>query len=109
MSEDDGQVDGHAPLLEAAVLVSQNCEPCRGTGYRVRSTRPVASGHDPIGAPWDGRDAATPDVPTNTVPCEDCEGAGRQVHEVPLSELAQMLQQAATGPRAPSPSELRGR
>jgi hypothetical protein len=101
MSDGSDQVDGHAPLLEPAVLVSENCEPCRGTGYRVVRT----GGSD---APWEGQDLTVPDVPNNTVPCEDCDSAGRQVREVPLSEFVQLAAQIGVGPRVPSPSELRG-
>ena len=99
--EGSEQAEGHAPLLEAAVLVSENCPSCRGTGYRVLRT----GGHD---APWSGRDPLASDVPKNTGPCADCEGSGRTVREVPVSEFAQLAQQSLRPPRVPSPSELRG-
>jgi DnaJ-class molecular chaperone len=94
--------EGHAPLLEAAVLVSENCPDCRGTGYRVKQGEVDVP-------PWDGRDPSVPDVPNRTVECSRCEGAGREVREVPLTELRQMLQGAAAGFAPLAPSEMRGR
>lgn len=104
MVPDAGQVDGHAPLLEPAVLVSENCPDCRGTGFRV-----VVRGSTPSELPWAGRDPLKQDMPKNTVPCEHCEGQGRQLREVPVSELAQLMNVSTQRPRSPSPSELRGR
>lgn len=72
----------HQPLAEAAVLVSENCPECRGTGVR---------------------DAAqAPDHP-----CELCEGSGRVVSEVPMSVAFAQMQAASALATAPPPSALR--
>jgi hypothetical protein len=97
---DERQHDGVAPLLEPAVIVVDNCEGCRGTGYRVSR----AGGSD---APWDGRDPVATDVPNNTVPHEDCDGSGRVAREVPLSEFVEMAAGVTLRYQAPSPSEVR--
>jgi hypothetical protein len=108
MAQDDGrQHDGVAPLMEPAVLLVTNCEGCRGTGYLVSRV----GGHD---APWDGRDSLTTDVPNNTVPHTEehdpdghCDGSGRVVREVLLSEFVQMAGAVTFRYSAPSPSEVR--
>jgi|SRR4051812_16458097 DnaJ-class molecular chaperone len=103
MGEVEQQHDGVAPLLEPAVLVSDNCERCRGTGFLVPTGKALFDL-----APWDGRDPAASDVPNSTVPCPDCGGTGRLVREVALSEFVQMAGESMSRYRAPSPSELRG-
>lgn len=77
------QHEGHPPLLEAAVLLSENCLLCKGTG-RIQ-----------------------PGQPLEGAVCHECDGAGRQVREVPLSELWPMAQQAHARVVAPPPSALR--
>lgn len=103
MAERPEQTDGHAPLLEPALLVSENCPECRGTGYKV-----VLGNGDTV-SPWLSADALSLDAPRKTTPCDRCEGAGREVREVPLSEVARMLHGAMQRYAPPSPSELRGR
>lgn len=76
------QHDGHQPLLEPAVLLSENCPECIGTGQ-------IQNGPRAGGA------------------CDHCDGAGRQVREVPLSEVWTMMQTAHARVVAPPPSELR--
>jgi hypothetical protein len=66
------------PLSEPAVLVSQNCERCGGTG-----------GSTALG-------------------CSRCDGSGRVVSEVPLSEFLQLLGQRQQATFAVSVSQLRG-
>lgn len=66
------------PLLEPAVLVSENCPDCHGTGER------------------EGEGA-----------CGRCDGDGRELHEVPLSEFHTMMQDAQRRVTAPPPSVLR--
>lgn len=99
------QHEGHAPLLEPAVLVSENCPDCRGTGFKVVTGLAAET-------PWAKQDRDAQDVPRSTTPCGRCEGAGREVREVPLSELMQLLsqsqEQARQAARVASPSELRG-
>lgn len=70
----------HQPLLEPAVLVSENCSECRGTGV--------------VGEP--------------EVECAACEGAARVVNEVPMSEAWEMMRSAHARLVAPPPSALRG-
>jgi DnaJ-class molecular chaperone len=70
------------PLLEAAVLVSENCPECRGTGRR--------------------HDRGAPDHP-----CELCEESGRLVSEVPMSVAFAQMQAASAQATAPPPSALR--
>lgn len=97
--EPQQQVEGLAPLLEPAVLVSQNCPECRGTGFRVVKGAATE-------APWLRASADVMDVPRRTVRCERCEGGGREVSEVPISEFVQLLQRSREA-HSPSPSELR--
>lgn len=110
MAQDDGrQHDGVAPLMEPAVLLVTNCEGCRGTGFVVKRDpdASVGPGEDPNDPPWAGRDPLATDVPNNTVPHEDCDGSGRVVQEVLLSEFVQMAGAITFRYSAPSPSEVR--
>lgn len=70
--------DGHQPLLEPALIVSENCPECRGTGV----------------------------LPGDLV-CDTCGGTARLVHEVPMSEAWEMMQSAHARAVAPPPSILR--
>lgn len=104
--DDHAQHEGSAPLMEPAVLVVTNCEGCRGTGFVVK--RPGDKGDPFVYVPWEGRDPLAADVPNNTVPHEDCDGSGRVVREVLLSEFVQMAGAVTSRYSAPSPSEVRG-
>lgn len=73
-------LEGHQPLLEPAVLVTENCDDCRGTGLEDR---------------LDGG------------PCGKCEGSGRLVSEVPMSIAYRMMADHSERATAPPPSELR--
>jgi hypothetical protein len=104
--EGERQHDGVAPLLEPAVLVVTNCEGCRGTGFVVmQAGRGIVREGEP---PWDGRDPLAADVPKQTVPHEDCDGSGRVVQEMLLSEFVQLAGGVTFRYSAPSPSEVRG-
>lgn len=98
------QHEGMAPLLEPAVLVADNCERCRGTAFVVKVGAPDGLVSQ---EPWAGRDPLASDVPKNTEPCPDCNGQGRTLREVPLSEFVQMAGAVMQRFQAPSPSELR--
>jgi DnaJ-class molecular chaperone len=71
------ETGGHQPLMEPAVLVTENCPDCRGTG---------------VGA---------------DEPCPMCEGSGRVVSEVPMSVAYAQMQACAARATAPPPSMLR--
>ncbi len=66
------------PLLEPCLLISDNCRACRGTA----------------------------ELP-NGAPCEDCNGSGREVREMPLSAAWELAQGAHARLVAPPPSALR--
>jgi DnaJ-class molecular chaperone len=70
------------PLREPAVLLSENCPECRGTGQMYEPHR-------------------------NSWPCGRCDGAGREVREVPLSEVWEMAQASHAAVIAPPPSMTR--
>ena len=105
MDAEQQQHEGVSPLLEPAVIVVDNCKDCHGTGFRViQPGRGIVRDGAP---PWDGRDPLATDVPNNTEPCGECEGAGRIAEEVTLSDFAQMLATRTFRIAAPSPSEMR--
>lgn len=72
------------PLLQPAILVSENCPECQGTGEDRKS-------------------------PVPHHPCDRCEGSGREVREVPMSEAFEMLREQHLRITEPPPSELRAR
>lgn len=96
------QHDGVAPLLEPAVLVVTNCGgKCRGTGFVV--TKPGGGTE----APWELRDPLATDMPNHTEPCPTCDGSGRVVSEMLLSEFVELIGSKSLRLSAPSPSEVR--
>jgi hypothetical protein len=72
------------PLLEPALLVSDNCTACHGTG-------------DGTGETEGGRAAL----------CTHCEGSGREVREMPVSAAFEMARQSYERLTAPPPSAVR--
>lgn len=66
------------PLREPAILVSENCPECSGTGER-----------------------------SGGIPCPDCDASGRLINEVPASIAFGMLRDHNARATAPPPSVLR--
>jgi len=81
-----------SPLLEPAVLVSENCSECGGTGYLIggRKVTDTATRQRIMA----DLEAERPVSPVRDAPCQNCETTGRVLREVPLSEFVQMLDNA---------------